>query len=71
MAKINGLDVEKISLINQIGMKWEKAVMAMDAEAFNVFKAMWKDEVKIPTSFGPESYNGKNSIGLRCPYYKS
>lgn len=67
MKKIDALEMEKVMLINKIGMKFEKAVMAMDRAAFEVFKAMWKDEVKL--DYG-QSWTGKNGLGLRCPYYK-
>jgi hypothetical protein len=38
MAKINGLDVEKVAVINKVGMKYEKAVMGMDRAALDLFE---------------------------------
>lgn len=63
MAKVNGLDVEKIAVINKVGMKFEKAVLGMDREALDAFKAM----MGINTSFS----NGRATTergSLVCPF---
>lgn len=62
---MDGMQVEKIQVINKVGLRFEKAVMKMDREALDAFKAL----MEVKTDFGSD-YVGKSSMGLRCPYYK-